>query len=272
LKNDEHSFLKKLGLSLRGFLAVFRKYPNFIIAGVQKGGTTSLFSYLDQHPSLKLSRPKEVHFFDDDYSRGMRFYKRYFPLKWHKVQTGEASPYYIFHPLVAARIKENLPNAKIIIVLRNPILRAYSHFHMQKRTGKEPLESFEAAIEAEAERLQGEEIKMIANPNYNSVNHKRFSYAARGMYFGQVKRWLRIFGKENILFIKSENLLENPEKELSKVYTFLGLKEEYPKSLQKKHVHSYPEIAEDTFNFLKSKYLGDQEKLKKLIGDEFSWF
>jgi hypothetical protein len=263
---------KKIGLFFRGLTSNFRLKPEFIIAGVQKGGTTSLFAYLDQHPSLKLSRPKEVHFFDDNYTKGMAFYRRFFPLKMLGKRTGEASPFYIFHPHVAERIKRELPECKILIVLRNPILRAYSHYQMERRQRNEPLETFEEAIEAEDERLSGEYEKLLKDENYFSVPLRNFSYAARGMYASQVKQWLDVFERSQIHFIKSENLLAQPEEELNKVYQFLELESIMPKSLSKKHVHDYPKIKKETFEKLKSKFEFDQKELVKLIGDEFKWF
>lgn len=260
-----------MGLFFRGLTGRLRIFPEFIIVGVQKGGTTSLFAYLDQHPDLKLSRPKEVHFFDDEYEKGMGFYKRYFPLAISGKRTGEASPYYIFHPLVADRIKRELPNTKILVVLRNPILRAYSHFQMQKRQGLEPLDTFDEAIDAENDRLQGERQKMLDGNGYNSINYKRFSYAKRGMYAEQVERWIDVFGRENIHFIKSELLNESPQDELIKVYDFLRLRQALPTNFGKKHVHSYSKIDETTFNKLREMYLEDQEKLVALLGEQFKW-
>lgn len=264
--------MKKVGLVFRAFGASKRSLPHFIIAGVQKGGTTSLYAYLDQHPDMYLSRPKEVHFFDDQYEKGINYYRRHFPFESKKKQTGEASPYYIFHPHAPQRIKEHVPDAKIIVVFRNPIMRAYSHFHMQRRAGKEALETFEEAIAAEGERLKGERDKMISDPSYNSIPYKRYSYAARGMYHEQAVHLIKVFGKENVLFIKSENLLEAPKLELEKVYEFLGVPKTFPASLKKKHVGDYPSIKTETLNHLKEAYSEDQAKLTELLGDEFSWF
>lgn len=249
-----------------------RSLPHFIIAGVQKGGTTSLYAYLDQHPEMYLSRPKEVHFFDDQFQKGMRYYRRHFPFAKSGMLTGEASPYYIFHPHAPDRINEHIPDVKIIVVFRNPIMRAYSHFHMQRRAGKEHLATFEEAIAAEGERLKGEREKMLQNAEYNSVNYKKYSYAARGMYYEQARHLLDVFGENRVLFLKSEQLLEAPREQLEKVYRFLGIAQEFPASLKKKHVGDYPAINEATMRHLKEAYREDQEKLSALLGSEFSWF
>ena len=125
--------------NLPAFKLSTRSKPDFIIIGVQKGGTTSLFNYLSQHPQISLSRVKEVHYFDVGYQFGVEWYQQFFPLEKdrHGKLVGEASPYYIFHPLAAQRIKQDLPSIKIIILLRNPIVRAYSNFQMQLRNKNE---------------------------------------------------------------------------------------------------------------------------------------
>src|SRR4051812_46716716 len=142
--------------SLRYPLAHYRASPDFIIIGVQKGGTSSLFEYLKQHPNIKTSVVKEVHYYDSDYKKGMKWYRSFFPLneKNKKIIYGEASPYYFFHPLVPERIYKDNPNIKLILLLRDPVDRAYSHYQMERRKGREKLKSFEEAILKETERIQ----------------------------------------------------------------------------------------------------------------------
>jgi hypothetical protein len=263
---------KDMGMWLRGIGAQWRMLPHFIIAGVQKGGTTSLYAYLDQHPDMKLSRPKEVHFFDEQYHRGLAYYRRVFPFAWRGLITGEASPYYFFHPLVPQRVCESLPGVKVIVLLRNPIMRAYSHYHMQRRAGVEPLESFDEAVAAEAGRLEGEEHRILTNGNYIPLAYKRYSYVARGMYHVQAQRWIGALGREQILFVKSEHLLQDPEKELCKVYDFIGVNRVLPAMLPQKHVGEYPAMAQTTRDYLQAVFAQDQERLVQLLGPDFGWF
>ena len=172
-----------------------RLLPDFIIIGVQRCGTTSLYCNLVQHPNIFPAFVKEVHFFDIDFIKGINWYRPHFPSRLYKYYitrickqgfiTGEASPSYIIHRL-AKRISKILPRVKIIILLRNPIYRAYSHYCHQVRKRRETL-SFKHAIEKEAERLNGEAEKILQNENYNSFNHRRFSYLARGIYVDQLK-------------------------------------------------------------------------------------
>lgn len=257
----------------RFFTSPLRRLPDFIIIGVQKGGTTSLFHYLSQHPDVKLSSQKEVHFFDISYHKGVLWYRSFFPFIFDKTVkiTGEASPYYIFHPHTPERIKKLLPGAKIIVLLRNPVNRAFSHYQMVNKKGQEKAESFEEAIALEEERVKNEIQKIIKKPYYRSFNHQAFTYLSRSEYYPQLKRLLSTFRKEQILFIKSENLFQNPRGELSKVYDFLGIQEIYPDDLKAQYKGEYTSIDSNTYKKLIRYYKRDEEKITSLIGDEFRW-
>jgi len=184
--------MQRLNNKYRELTAKYRRLPDFIIIGTQKGGTSSLFSYLRQHSQLKLSGVKEIHFFDSNYLKGTNWYKSHFPLKWvnFNKKTGEASPYYLFHPHVAKRVYDQCPKAKLIVMLRNPADRAYSHYMMQNKRKLDPLPTFEESIKAEDVRLIEETQKLLNNPGYKSFNHQKFSYLARGKYYSQIKKWL----------------------------------------------------------------------------------
>lgn len=123
---------------LRVLTSFLRKYPDFIIIGVQKGGTTSLYKYLELHSLICPSLTKEVHFFNDRYNKKpLIWYKAFMPISLSKKQkVYEATPSYIFHPEVADRIYKRFPKIKILIILRNPIERAYSHYQMNIRGGR----------------------------------------------------------------------------------------------------------------------------------------
>ncbi|HEV2894458.1 MAG TPA: sulfotransferase, partial [Actinomycetota bacterium] len=152
--------------------AGLRLLPDYLIIGAQRAGTTSLHRYLIQHPGVRTTlRTKGVHFFDTAYGRGMSWYASRFPTKltaWYvarrhgvELRTGEASPYYLFHPHVPARVAEHLPQVRLIALLRDPVGRAYSHYQHEVARGFETL-SFEEAIEAEPARLAGETQRMLA--------------------------------------------------------------------------------------------------------------
>ncbi|HET7626188.1 MAG TPA: sulfotransferase [Verrucomicrobiae bacterium] len=164
--------------------------PTFIIVGAQKAGTTSLYHLLYRHPRIKPAKKKELHYFDNNYFRDQSWYESMFPLarlffgapsKVAKPITGEASPYYLFHPSAVSRMARTLPDAKLIVLLRNPVERAYSHYQHQVRSRTENL-SFEDALASEKERIQGEAEKLLKDDRFRSAKHRRYSYLSRGIY------------------------------------------------------------------------------------------
>lgn len=197
---------------------------DFLIIGAQKCGTTSLYHYLTQHPQIVSATRKEVHFFDLNYSLG---------LEWYKTQLGqgdcpdclygEASPYYIFHPQVPQRVYQLFPQVKLIVLLRNPVDRAISHYYHEFNRLKAENLSLEEAIACEPERLKGELEKLDADPNYYSYNHQHYTYLSRGLYLEQLHRWMKLFPKEQFLILSSEEFWENPDRALTDVFEFLHL-------------------------------------------------
>ena len=151
--------LRRLRADYRQLTAPLRGLPSVLIIGAQKGGTTSLFSYLVQHPDVLAPLTKEIHYFDLQYDREDKWYRGHFPFA-RRLERGavtiDASPYYLPHPLVPARAAQLVPEAKLVAVLRDPVDRALSHYHHEVRAGRESL-SFADAIDQEAERLAGEE-------------------------------------------------------------------------------------------------------------------
>ena len=119
--------------------------PDFLLLGAQKAGSTSLYVHLMQHPQIIGVARKELHFFDYKSALGSWWYRTNFPTKAEMAQrsaalgkpvlTGEASPYYLFHPHAARRIARLLPDVKLIALLRNPVDRAFSHYHHEVRGG-----------------------------------------------------------------------------------------------------------------------------------------
>src|SRR5690606_20854753 len=143
--------------------------PDFIILGAQKAGTTTIYDNLVKHPDVKPCDIKEVHFFDRNWLKAANWYRAHFPLRTGKEAdgnpgkwiTGDGSPYYLFHPQVPARVKQICPSSRLIVILREPVERAYSHYQHEKRKDREPL-SFEDAIATEEQRLVGEAEKLAA--------------------------------------------------------------------------------------------------------------
>ena len=189
------------------------KLPNFLCVGAQRAGTTTLHDILVQHPDVYLPAIKETKFFqnNDKYKRGLRFYQAKYFSKWNGEKAiGEIDPEYLFFEYVPERIYKHLgKHLKLVFLLRNPVDRAYSHYLMSYRRGYE-ISSFETAIELESERIeQGDFIR----------NH--CSYISRGRYATQIKRYLRYFPQNHMLFIVFEQLKENISSTISQLFEFI---------------------------------------------------
>ncbi len=263
----------------RKVTGLIRLLPNFIIIGGQRCGTTSLYHYLIQHPCVVSSLRKEVHFFDLNFKRGINWYRSHFPLTiypsvkrliYHpsKILTGEASPYYIFHPLVPKRIIKAIPKIKLIVLLRNPIDRAYSHYNHERKLGYEKL-SFEDAIYKEEERLSLEKEKILKDENYYSMPHRHYSYLSRGIYVDQLKTWFEFFKQKDFLIIKSEDFYQSPEEIYQRVLNFLSLPELNLPNYTQYNQQKYPKMNDSTRKVLCNYFKPHNEKLFKLLNASF---
>jgi hypothetical protein len=209
-----------------------RMVPDFLIVGAQRSGTTSMFKTLMQHPLV--ARPflrKGVHYFDIRYGNGFDWYRGHFPLTVSarlrragkgRPLTGESSPYYMFHPLAGARIARDLPAVKLIVLLRDPVLRAYSGHSHELGRGYET-EPFERALELEPQRLRGERERMLAEPGYESRDWQHHGYLTRGQYIDQLVELERLFGRDRLHVVDSHRFFTDPAPTFGGVLDFLGL-------------------------------------------------
>jgi hypothetical protein len=271
--------LKRLVLSYRVLTSRARALPDFIIVGAQRAGTTSVYNYLNQHPCVAAALTKEVHFFDVNFDKGLAWYRAFFPshLRKYAIQsrrgrciTGEASPYYLFHPHVPRRVSEVLADVKLIVLLRNPVDRAFSHYHHELRGGRERL-SFEAAIAGESERLQGEVERIHMNEDYHSFKHQCFTYLARGVYVDQLRTWMNYFPREQLLILKSEDVYAHPASAMTQVSAFLNLPEWESGQFRKYHAQAYPKIDPKTRALLADYFAPYNQQLYELLGVDFGW-
>jgi Sulfotransferase domain len=225
---------------LRGYgrlTAPIRETPDFVIVGAKRGGTTSLFSYLSEHPCVAPNFPrrlkvKGVHFFDAYYHRGVPWYRSHFPSApyrrglerrhSHRVLVGESTPYYLFHPHASRRAARTIPEAKIIVLLRNPVDRAFSHYRERVRHGVETL-SFEEAVEREPERLSGELERILEDGRYRSFAHEHLSYLSQSSYLEPLRRWFGHYPRSQVLVLLSEDLYRDPAGTYARTLEFLGL-------------------------------------------------
>lgn len=216
----------------RGSTSSIRVLPDFLIIGAQRCGTSSLYYYLTEQNCISPAATKEVHFFDDFFTIGINWYRAQFPTSAYKYYveharhrhflTGEASPYYIFHPHAPGRIAAALPHIKLIALLRNPVDRAFSHHWLEVKGRYETL-SFEEAVRCEQDRIAGEREKMLSDEHYHSFKYRRYSYLTRGIYIDQIEYWLKFFPREQFLFLKAEDLYSNPVSVVRQTLEFLGV-------------------------------------------------
>jgi hypothetical protein len=195
-----------------------RRLVEFLIAGVQKGGTTALADYLRQHPALFIPTLKELHFFDNENlnwphpEQTISTYHDFFQDAPAGSLWGEATPIYSYWWPAMARIWAYNPAMRLILCLRNPVERAYSHWAME--TGR----AWDAAPFAEAIACEHERCRS-ALPE----QHRVFSYVSRGFYSEQLRRLWSFFPKDQTLILRQEQLLGDPSSTLAAVHQFLGV-------------------------------------------------
>ena len=209
--------------------------PNFFIVGAAKAGTTSLHAYLSSHPQVFMSAVKEPHYFApfepsaefDNFIPAVsdpKAYQMLFAGSQSYRAIGEASPSYLCNADAAKRIKSAIPDAKIIISLRNPVQRAYSHYLMEYHAGRESL-AFDAAIDADQSRkTKGWGIS--------------FQYLELSSYAEQVERFIAEFGRDKVLVVLFENLVRDRAQTMREIADFLKIDAE-----------GFPESAFDKVHF-----------------------
>jgi len=190
---------------------------DFIVAGAQKSGTTALHYFLSKHPEIALPDKQELHFFDDEERfAGEANYNALhgsFHLKRRWSIAGECTPIYVYWKPAIERIWKYDPKIKLLVLLRNPIERAFAHWNMQRFKGREPLDFLEA-VKEEKNRMQE------ALP----LQLRRFSYVDRGFYSEQLARLFKFFPREQIKIIKSEEFRDKNRAMLDSVFRFLGVR------------------------------------------------
>lgn len=200
------------------------RLPTYIIAGAMRSGTTALNSYLRQHPSVSVSSSKEVHYFDSQYEYGLEWYREYFPNSDMAEAVGEATPNYMFSPIALDRIRETLPAVKLIVMLRNPIDRAYSHYWHDRARGKTDAD-FDETVRRELEDGRDD-----------------LTYVARGRYRGQIENILHRFPRESLLVEFFEDMTDDPAGVYRSVCRFIGVDDSFRPETLGAAVNSYAEF------------------------------
>ncbi|MGM0407604.1 MAG: sulfotransferase family protein [Bacteroidota bacterium] len=265
--------------------------PNFLIIGAQKSGTTSLHYYLSQHPLLVGTRPKEIHYFDRwiNFGYDINWYERHFNHMFPKNKLFfETTPNYIYHESIAKQLALHYPNLKLILVLRNPIERAFSAWNMyhsffisdkerfsrKSRIPHSPnpvhlyyyknrnvFPSFKEAIELE--------LDVIIKNGFEEPAILR-----RGLYAKQIKKYYKHFSREQILIIGFKDLVNDTETTLNKIYTFLDVPK-YPMAklnIEPRHARKHiASLSAEDQKFVENYFTEPNKELFQLIGEEIKW-
>lgn len=264
--------------SLTGTLHVL---PDFYLIGAARSGTTSLYYSLIQHPSVYQTTGKEIHYFEKYYHLGLNWYRSFFPYRSNKFYvekiqkknflTGDATPRYIDNPHIPKRVKQITPNSKFIVLLRNPIERAFSHYNMNIKNGYETL-SFEKAIEHENDRIKNGYEKMLKNGSY-SGDYFTYAYLERGKYAEKLKKWFEVFPKKFFIIKNSDDFFKKPETTYDEVLKFLQLskwklKKHLPQMVGKYQQNEIePKVKKQLMEYFKPF----NEKLYKLLEINYHW-
>jgi hypothetical protein len=244
--------------------------PDFIIIGAQKSATTAFYSLLTKHPNVEPAAMKELHFFDrpDRFDDGVEWYRRCFPLPQYKNGrrsiTGEKTPYYLFHPHVPKRMAEVVPFVRLIVLLRNPVDRAYSHYHHHIsiiEKGRWSEETLNLRVSGRKEPRTFEE----------AIVQQNSTYLPRGIYVDQLLRWSEYFSKEQTLVLKSENFFEHTTETMRLVQDFLDLPYQQLDLPPRKTDHRYEPMDPATRRRLEAYFEPHNQRLYEYLGVDFGW-
>jgi hypothetical protein len=261
--------------------APLRIMPDLFIGGIQKGGTTSLYYALIQHPQIIPGKTKETFYYGTTpfYEKGRLFYKQYFGTNLYKlfkqISTGkrmltlDASTNTFDSKEAPSRILKDSPDAKIIFIFRDPVDRAYSHYKMACRMGWE-LADFDTALKLEEKRIEDGTKHPLSDPEHNYA-YQRLGYRSRGLYAGHMKRWFNEFPKENIMIINSESFFSDPVRTFETICKFIGVEVTQEIDFEKMNEGTSETMSSETRHMLKEFYKPHNEAFFSLINERFSW-
>ena len=262
----------KVGMK-RILTASSRVLPDFLVLGVHKSGTSTLYNELVKHPNILSAADKEIHYFNA-YFGSESWYRSNFPTKKEmekgkngKSITGEATAQYLFHPLVPKRVHNLLPNIEFLVVLRNPVERAFSHYNNNIRKGIEPL-PFKDALQKRKNDLKEAE-KMVREGDLQANRFfERYSYLEKGKYVEQFERWFEFFPKEKFFVFQTTEFQQNT---WNKIFDFLNVSHLNIKDTPKLGKYDYSPIDAETKEWLNEFYKPYNEKLEKMFKIKLNW-
>ncbi len=242
-----------------------RCMPDYCIIGAQKSGTTSLYSYLALHPQVKPSYVKEIHYYNKHYGNGLKWYRAHFPVgsldpSCRNFITGEASTMYLHDTKTPVRMFKDVPDVKLMLVLRNPVDRAISHYHHRVRSGREKRTIDEAMHSA---------LCRVSAGDFESGTETDF--LAYGCYAEYLNNWHKVFQPKQFLVMQAEAFFADPLPEFRKVSEFLGI--DYLPPVTTRHFNAGEYKKEDLFlrEELASYFRAYNEELYRMAQIDFFW-
>lgn len=273
------SLLRRLVAAFGWLTAPWRSEPDFIVLGAQRAATTTLYRILSEHPGVvRPTQAKGIGYFDEEHHRGPRWYRSHFPLTrvlrsggGPRRLTFESRGYYLHHPLSPERIARELPDVRVVAVVRDPVERAYSAYRHEHARGFDDL-SFAEAVEQETQRLAGEVDRIRADPAYRSHAHRHHAYLTRSQYAEQVHRYVDALGPERVHVVDAGLLLsEDPGPELHLLEDFLGLARWQPAKLEHWNARPSSPLDAELEARLRAHFAPFDEQLATLTGRTPSW-
>ena len=270
-----HQLLKRHYYAITGPKRVL---PDFLIIGAKRCGTTSLFSHLPEHPCIVESHHDNIGFFNDNFNLGVNWYKSFFPTKSYKKNIEkkhgkflafDVTTRYMENKRTAENIKKIKPEIKIIVMLRNPIDRAYSQFHVSVKDNDEQL-SFDEAVNEEMNRLK-QEIKECNDNKLRAFPKEHRHYIRKSLYAMQLRPWFDIFPRDNILVLSTEMFKENEKQIYNEIFKFLDIPEIQIRDKQHMQKGEYTPMNKKVHKELGDFFKKHNEELFDLIGKRFDW-
>ena len=269
-----HQLLKRNIFALTGSIRVL---PDFLVIGAKRCGTTSLFYHLPEHPCISKSPHDNMGFFNDNFHLGVNWYKSFFPTIFtrNKIKSEfgnflafDVTTTYMEEESTANNVYQIKPNMKIIVILRNPVDRAYSQYHLNLREKAEK-RSFEDAMEENMNELNKESYERYEIKPKFSVEEN--NYLKKGLYAQQLRHWLNIFPMESMLILSTEEFESNQQVIYNKIFEFLNISQFEVKNTEKMEKGSYPQMKSETRSLLLDYFRSHNNELFKLINKKFDW-
>ncbi|KRF14083.1 hypothetical protein ASG90_13065 [Nocardioides sp. Soil797] len=253
--------------------------PDFMVIGGQRCGTTSIFNALSEHPQIV--RPpveKGTDYYTLHYARGHDWYRAHFPVRSvARLRTRgqalafEACTYYMFHPFALERIAQDHPDIKLVVMLRDPVERAFSAFKHEVARGFEPEHDFVTALELEDQRLIGEVEKMRDDISYESHPHRHQAYKSRGQFAEQLDRVHRLFARDQVHVMESESFFEQPEREYRDLLRFLELNADVMPTFGRHNARPSAPMPDDARSLLDGHFRSHDDALSDVLGRRPHW-